>query len=399
MKYLSRRYQAGIDLGSSQISCWLGQSNDNDALKVLGATQMASGGLWGGHITDVGALEESIIRILYDTEQQSRTQVRQATITLNGSFFTFERCVLKASLPQGVVTDADVQMMLAQLHHPDYYCAQIIPLEFRVDQQENIRDPRGIVGNQLTGRFHGVWMNKGRFQTLASCLKRCQVQIHNILFSGCSSALSCLSLDEQELGTMLIDWGASTTCASIFCNGLFVDQIKLPVGGHAITQDIARSFEVSMAHAERLKILHGAALVTQSDHHETIPMAPMGQWDNAFSSPIPRSALIRLVQMRCEEMLVALKKQMDICPYASSIQRIVLTGGGGQLPGLRELVQRFLNRSVRLARPIAPSNAPRHSTDLSSVIGAMMHNGLPEDRLLVPPKKDFDFFSWLRKKM
>jgi cell division protein FtsA len=399
INYLSRRYQAGIDLGSSQLSCWLGQSDDTHPVTLLGSGQIASRGLWGGQITDVRALEESIVRILYDTEQQARAQVRQATLTLNGSFFRFERCLLKTTLPHGIVTDADVHRMLSQLHHPDYHCAQIIPLEFRVDQQENIRDPRGMVGQNMTGHFHGVWMNKGRFDTVASCLKRCQVHIQNILFSGCSSALSCLSSDERELGTMLIDWGASTTSASIFLNGLFVDQITLPLGGQTITEDIAKGFETSIAHAERLKILHGAALVTQSDHHEAVPVLPIGQWDNEFSNPIPRSALIRLVQIRCEEILLSLKKQMDTCPYARSIQRVVLTGGGGQLPGLRELVQRFLNRSVRLARPIAPKNAPRHSTDLSGVIGAMMHHGMPPDSLLVAPKKDFHFFSWLRKKM
>ncbi len=399
MNFLSRFYQTAIDLGSSQLSCWLGQENESKVLTVLGASHIASRGLWGGQLTDVRTLEESLVRILYDTEQQSKTQIRHATLVLNGSFFIFERCVLKTSLRQGIVTDGDIQTMISKLHHPQYQCTQIIPLEFKVDQQENIRDPRGIVGKQLRGQFHGIWMDKGRYETLVSCLKRCQVQVQNVLFSGCASALSCLSADERELGTLLIDLGASTTSASVFLNGLFMDQITLPMGGHLITQDIAKAFETSLLHAERLKILHGAALVTQSDHHETIPVPLLNQWDADSSNPVPRSALIRLIQNRSEEMLVLLKKQMDACPYSGSVQRIVLTGGGAQLPGLRELVQRMLNRSVRFARPMAPENAPRYTSDLSGVIGGMMYHGLPKDSLLVSPKKDFDFFSWLRKKM
>jgi cell division protein FtsA len=256
-----------------------------------------------------------------------------------------------------------------------------------------------MVGQTLTGQFHGVWMNKNRFKTLSACLKRCQVSVQNLIFSGYSSALSCLSADEQELGTMLIDWGGSTTSASFFFKGQFVDHISVPCGGHQITQDIAIAFGTSIAQAERLKILHGAALLTQNDHHEIVSVEPGKEWDGDFPSNIPRSALIRLVQLRSEEILKILKKQIDACPYASSVQRIVLTGGGGQLPSLRELVQRFLNRSVRLARPIALENAPRHSTDLSSVIGAMLHHSAPLDPFLALPKKDFNFFSWLRKKM
>lgn len=399
INFLSRSYQAGIDLGSSQLSCWLGQSNDAQELTLLGSGQMASRGLWGGQVTEVKALEESILRILYDAEQQSRLQVRQATIALNASFFTFDRCVLKAPLPHGVVTEGDIRQMISLFRRSQDHCTQIIPLEFRVDQQENIKDPRGIIGSHLTGHFHSTWMNLGRYQTIISCLKRCQVHVKDIIFSGYGSALCCLSPDERELGTMLMDWGASTTSASFFVKGLFVDQITLPVGGYAITKDIAKAFETSMAQAERLKILHGAALVTQNDHHETIPVPPGEQWGNEFTNPIPKAALIRLVQIHCEEVLAALKKKVEASPYAGSIQRIVLTGGAAQLPGLRELVQRFLHRSVRLARPMAPENAPRHSTDLSGVIGAMMHNGSPPDTLLTPPKKDFHFFSWLRKKM
>jgi cell division protein FtsA len=198
---------------------------------------------------------------------------------------------------------------------------------------------------------------------------------------------------------MLIDWGSSTTSASIFLNDLFIDQATLPIGGHDITQDIARGFGTSIAQAERLKILHGAALLTQNDHYETVSTEEKSDWDGDLANNFPRSALIRIIQNRCEEVLVGLKKHMATCPYAPSIQRIVLTGGGGQLPGLRELVQRFLNRSVRLAKPLTPKNAPRISTDLASVIGAMMHNGMPDDPLLSPTKKDFKFFSWLRKKM
>ena len=398
MKFLSLFYQTGIDLGSSQLSCWLGQHNKTESLTVLGSSQMASHGIWGGDLRDVRALEESITRILYATEQKSKVQIRQATLVLNGSFFIFERCILKATLPHGVVTDEDVQRMLSQLHHPQYHCAQIIPLEFKVDQQENIHDPRGMVGKNLVGHFHGVWMHNGRYQTLLSCLKRCQIQVQDVLFSGYASSLSCLSSDERELGTLLIDFGASTTSASIFLKGLFVDQITLPLGGHSLTQDIAKAFETSLIHAERLKIIHGAALVTESDHHETIPVPLLGHGDEDAVNPLPRSALIRLIQNRCEEMMGLLKKQLDTCPYASSVQRIVLTGGGAQLPGLRELVQRLLNRSVRLARPMVMEDGPRYTSDVSGVIGGMIYHGLPKDLILFYPKKDYTFFSWLRKK-
>lgn len=390
-------YHASIDIGSSKISCWIG-SRKSDKWHIVGAGQIASQGLWGGQITSPRALEHALTRSLYEAELQARSQVRRAVISLSGSFFSFTTCSVRIPLTGECVSDADIQLLLSRVVNPGYQMIQKVPLEFQVDQQRHIVDPRGMVGSTLKGIFHVTWMDASRFQTLLSCFKRCQIQVTDLLFSGQASSLSCLSLDEQELGSILVDIGASSTSTSLFMGQKLIQSASIPIGGHHITQDIARGCEIPLVQAERIKILHGAALATFHDYQGVIPTDP-SEDSESMSSQIPRSFLMRIIQARCEEILEAVKK--DLTSFGKKIvyPRIVLVGGTSQMPGFKELAHRILGGPVKVGHPLALPGAPQNYGDSSAVIGGFLHARTPLDRILSGKDLWTSALSWLRKKL
>jgi cell division protein FtsA len=390
-------YHASIDIGSSKISCWIG-SRKNEKWHILGAGQVASQGLWGGHITSPRALEHSLTRSLYEAESQAKTQVRRAVVSLNGSFFSFGTCSVTIPITGACVSDQDVQILMSRIANPGYHLIQKVPLEFQVDQQHHIVDPRGMVGSTLKGFFHVTWMDISRFQTLLSCFKRCQIQVTDLLFSGQGSALSCLTADEQELGSIIVDIGASSTSASLVVDQKLIRSASILIGGHHITQDIARGCEIPLAQAERIKILHGAALSTFHDYQGVVPTDSEPHAEN-ISSQIPRSFLMKIIQARCEEILESIKKDINSFGKKIVYPRIVLVGGTAQLPGVRELAHRILGGSVKIGQPLSLSGAPQNYGDSSAVVGGFLHVKSPLDTLLSEKNLWTSALSWIRKKL
>jgi cell division protein FtsA len=405
--FVASRYGAAIDLGSSKICCWMAETEEGSpsARRLLGLGHVASRGLWAGNFTDLTALQGGLSSALYQAEQQAGIQIRQAVLTLSDSFFSTQTCQLQIPISQGVVGESDLASLYGQIQHPQMQAMAITPLEFAVDQQRKIKDPRSMVGQTLQGQFHVTWMDKGRLQTLQALLKRCQVQVSQIMPSTQASARACLGGDEQDLGCALIDFGASSTSLSLFLHGARVASLALPMGGHTITQDIARGCDTSLAHSERLKILHGAAQVVAHDHHDSVPIFPFSSDLGAPDSSepyahVPRSFLITIIQSRCEELLSALHQALEGHPYAGMVQRVVMTGGASQLPGLRELASRIFRRTVRIANPSPMlQGAPDFKGEFSSVFGALLSTADGDLALPKSPEKTFSLFSWIKKKV
>jgi hypothetical protein len=130
MKGLSKKYKAGIDLGSSKIVCWVSQEDEGETPYVVGAGHTASRGVWGGQLTDVRSLQEALTGVLYEAEQKAQLQVRQAVVTLNGAFFISDYWKQEVFLPHGLVTDQDVKDVVSRIEHPDYIRAECLTPDY-----------------------------------------------------------------------------------------------------------------------------------------------------------------------------------------------------------------------------------------------------------------------------
>lgn len=389
-----RSISAGIDIGSSKVCCWI-VKNDN----IIGIGQSASRGFFSGQITDLMALEEDISKALIEAERGAGIRVNDAILTFNSSVFQSRQVEIEISTSDGVVSPSDIAKISASAYSKSKlsYPIHIIPVEYMVDGQRRIKNPVGMIGKNLSGMVHVVTISTTTLKSILSCLKKCQVNVRDIISSGYSSALACLVEDEKELGSTVIDIGAGGTTIASFIEKKLVFLDFVPLGGKHITQDIARGMDSPIDCSERLKILYGAAVPSQNDYKEMLSVQVLGDTN---SVSVARSFLINIIQARSDEIFYFARKRIEkIEPlYAFASNRVVITGGASKLPGIKEQASRILEKPVRTARPIHPTL--RIGEEFSSIVGIFSYDKLSEG---VDSNNRNSFFasisSWLKKKI
>ncbi|HAJ22548.1 MAG TPA: cell division protein FtsA, partial [Rhodospirillaceae bacterium] len=171
-----------------------------------------------------------------------------------------------------------------------------------------------------------------------------------------AAGLSALVEDEKDLGATVIDMGGGTTSFSVFYEGAAVYGDCIPVGGQHVTSDIARGLSTTLQQAERLKTLYGSCQPAPSDDRELIDAPRIGEEDDTSPNRVPRSFLVSIIAPRLEETFELVRKRMEASgANGMAGQRVVLTGGASQLPGVREMAGRILNKQVRHGRPLKVS--------------------------------------------
>jgi len=228
-----------------------------------------------------------------------------------------------------------------------------IPINYSVDRNRGIRDPRGMFGEKAGVDLHMVSVQHGPVRNLELCVQRCHLNVAGMVVAPYASGLAALVEDEMDLGVTLIDMGGGTTSLAVFFEGQMVYCDSIPVGGKHITNDIARGLSTPIADAERMKTLYGSALASPSDEREMIDVPQIGERDHNSANHIPRSILTGIIQPRLEETLELIRDRLDKSGFDRVAgQRVVLCGGASQLSGAREHTARILNKQVRCGQPV-----------------------------------------------
>jgi cell division protein FtsA len=255
------------------------------------------------------------------------------------------------------VTDADLRSILAEgarrTASEGREAVHSIPLGFQVDATAGVDDPRGMVCDSLAARLHVVDAASHALLNLGTCLHRCELEPEEMVSSPFAAGLATLVEDERELGAVCVDMGGGATSLAVFAEGRLVHTAQLPVGGWQVTNDLARVLSTPIAHAERLKTMHGSVLEASDDRNEKLPVPQVGEEDDQIAS-VPREMLVRIIRPRIEETFELLRDRLESSGLPmEQRRRIVLTGGASQLIGVRELAGRVLGRevTVRLGRP------------------------------------------------
>jgi cell division protein FtsA len=213
-------------------------------------------------------------------------------------------------------------------------------------------------------------------RNMANCISRCHLDISAAVVSSYASALSCLVEDEMDLGVAVIDMGGGTTKLSVFNEGVLVHTDIIPVGGMHVTSDIARGLGTPILQAERLKTLHGHALLMSMDDNEIIDVPQIGEDQYSQSGPISKSILVSIIQPRLEETFELIKSRLAASGFDKIVGRhIVLTGGASLLPGMRELASLVFNKQVRVGRPVKLNglSAQDASASCATLIGLLVY--------------------------
>lgn len=363
---------AALDIGTSKICCAIGKKEPDKGIRILGIGYQLSKGFRSGMITNMEALENAILNAVSHAEQMAGITISEIYLNLSGKHITSELIEVDYALsPEGVTDEVlkaiyDLGWTGYQIPNKDIIYAQ--PISYEVDDQRNISDPKGMFGSRLKARIHIISGLSNVLRNLVVCVNRCQLDITGVSFSGHASGDAVLISDEKELGALVVDLGGGGTSISYFEGDRLVWADSVSIGSHHITNDIAHVLLTPVAQAERLKTLYGSAIVSKSDEKEAITVPQVSENDIA-SIQIPRSVLVNIIQPRLEEIFEGIREKVISSGFSKALhQRIILTGGGSQLPSIRDLCMQKLGKNVRLGRPIdilglsETSNGPAFAT-------------------------------------
>lgn len=360
-----------LDVGSTKITCIIARLRPRDRLnylhgrthqmEVLGFGVQRSYGVKSGNIVDMASAEQSI-RLAVDAAEQQAGLVVDSLI-VNFSCGHLRSDIVKGSVKLGSrqVNRANMRSALANASRKavamERHVAHFMPLHYSLDNNSNVADPIGMVGDELGVDVHLVTAESAALRNLELCLNRAYLTAEAMVATPLASGLAALVDDETRLGAACIDIGGGTTTFSVFSDGLFVHAGSIPVGGHHVTLDIARGFSTPVAAAERLKVMHGSSLQNDVDDRHMITIAPIAG-ENA-ETQYPRGVLNRIIRARVEETLEMVRDRLNRSGYGHVVgKRVVLTGGGSQLTGLAETARQILGRNVRVGRPLGVSGLP-----------------------------------------
>ena len=391
---LGNEIVAALDIGSTKICCSIGRLESDKGIRILGFGYQLSKGFKAGTITNMEALENAILNSVSIAEQMAGVSIQEVYLNLSGNHIHSELIAVDHPLgPQGVDDEVlkNIQSMGwlgRQASGRDLIYA--IPINYDLDDQKNISDPGGMFGQNLRARIHLITGQSNILRNLVVCVNRCQLDITGVAFGAYASGESVLIDDEKELGGLVIDFGGGTTSFAYFENSRVAWIDSIMVGSNHITHDIARVLVTPVAQAERLKTLYGSATIAKSDEKEVISVSQVSE--NGLSSiQIPRSALISIIQPRLEEMFEMIKQRIEQAGLGRILhQRIILTGGGSQLPGIRDLCMQNLGKHVRLGKPLdilglsETSGGPAFATCAGLLHQALHYGSARQTKMLSP---------------
>jgi cell division protein FtsA len=283
------------------------------------------------------------------------------------------------ALDGALVSDAYLLELLAEgranCRLDGHEIIQCAPTSYVVDEARGVRDPSGMFCQRIGVQMHAVGVRPSPLQNLRLAIERCHLSVAGSLFASYASGLATLTQDEMQLGATVIDMGGGVTSIAVFLEGALVHADAVPMGGASVTADIARMLAAPLSAAERIKTLYGAALGDIETGTDVVAVPQMGETGEDCAMRVPRSMLTRIIQPRLEEIFGEVQTRLRASGYdVAAGRRAVLTGGACQLAGTRELVQRVLNKQVRIGRPqgLAGLAAASAGPDYATAVGLLM---------------------------
>ncbi len=356
----SRQAAVGVlDVGASKIACFVARSGElpSASIRVAGVGHQSSKGLRSGSIIDLDATESAVRLAIEQAERMAGTSITAVTLNYCGPSLRAQKVRGMATINGREVNNRDVKRALktalAGWHEEDRVIIHAIPQRYSVDDNADVRDPRGMFASRLGVEVCIVSVDRNPLRNLALVVDRCRLDLRSIVATPYAAGLASLVDDEMHLGATVIDMGAGSTSFAVFCDGALVHLGAVPLGGQHVTNDIARGLSTPMAAAERIKTMYGTVLDGPDDDFEMIDCPGMCDDPGMRTDQAPRAVLTSVIRPRLEEIFEMVRDQLQSGGvYRDAGERVVLVGGASQLDGVRELAGRVLKKQVRLGRPL-----------------------------------------------
>ena len=366
----------GLDIGTSYVRCVVGMDNPEDPLhpSIIGYGEAPNLGMRKGVIVHIEDVIEPIVQAITEAERISGVQIHKVTTNINGSnvLGINSHGVIAISAADREITANDAERVeeaatIIQLP-PNKEIIQVFAKNYRLDGQDNIKNPVGMKGIRLEVDLHIITAGAPNIKTLSEAMEQAKVGINHLTVSGLASAEAVLSRQQKEAGTLVMDIGAGTTNLAIIEDGEIQHVAVIPVGGMNITNDLAIGLKTDLDVAERVKIQHASL---EEDQENTTLNVKFGGKQHEFST----DQIHMVVEARLDELLDYVEKELQRVHRSRKLPGgVVIVGGTSKLPGIAEFTREKLQLPARLGHPhklhglVDPVSDPRYTTALGLMI-------------------------------
>ena len=374
----------GLDIGTSKIVTVVAAVTPDGQLQIIGTGSRESAGLRKGVVVNIEETVASIQRSLEEAELMAGCKISRVYAGIAGSHIKSFNSHGMVAIKDKEVSQADIARVIETARAvnipTDHQILHVLTQEFIIDGQEDVREPLGMSGVRLEVKVHIVTGAVSAAQNIVKCVRRCGLEVTDLILQPLASSLAVLTQDEKDLGVALVDIGGGTTDVAVFTDGAIRHTAVIPIAGSQITNDIAMALRTPTQDAEDIKLRFGVAMQRLAGTDEMIDVPGIGDRE---SKSMSRQALAAVIEPRVEELFSLVQQSLRDSGYEELLSSgIVLTGGSAQLPGMVELAEEIFSMPVRIGSPRYEGGleevirSPRHAT----VVG-LLYEGLAQREL------------------
>mgnify|MGYP001007271667 CR=1 FL=1 len=376
----------GLDIGTSKVVALVGEIGTDGELEIVGIGSHPSRGMKKGVVVNIESTVQSIQRAIEEAELMAGCQIHSVYAGIAGNHIRSMNSHGIVAIREGEVVQADIDRVLdaaqAVAIPADQKVLHILPQEYVIDNQEGVREPRGMSGVRLEAKVHLVTCAMNAVQNIEKCIRRCGLEVEDVILEQLASSYSVLTEDEKELGVCMVDIGGGTTDIAIFTEGAIRHTAVIPIAGDQVTNDIAMALRTPTQHAEEIKIRYACALAKLAGPEETIKVPSVGERP---PRDLSRQALAEVVEPRYDELFTLIQAELRRSGFEDMIPAgIVLTGGTAKMEGAVELAEEIFHMPVRLGVPQEFKGLsdvvrnPIYATGVGLLHYGMKHHGDPQ---------------------
>jgi cell division protein FtsA len=343
----------GLDIGTSKVVAIVGEIGLDGEIEIVGIGSNPSKGMKKGVVVNIESTVQSIQRAVEEAELMAGCQIHSVYVGIAGSH-------VRSLNSHGIVAIRDKEVYAADLERvidaaqavaipADQKILHILPQEYVIDDQEGIKEPLGMSGVRLEAKVHLVTCAVNAAQNIEKCIRRCGLDVEEIILEQLASSYSVLTDDERELGVCLVDIGGGTTDIAIFTEGSIRHTGVIPIAGDQVTNDIAMALRTPTQHAEEIKIKYACALTQLAGADDTIKVPSVG---DRPPRDLSRQSLAEVVEPRYDELFTLVQAELRRSGFEDMVPAgVVLTGGTAKMEGVVELAEEIFHMPVRVGYP------------------------------------------------
>ena len=342
----------GLDIGTAKVMAVVAEILPGGELKLAGLGVAASNGLKRGVVVNIDATVQSIQQALKEAELMADCKITRVYTGITGSHIRGINSSGMVAVKDKEVTPADVARVVETARainiSTDQRLLLVEPQEFVIDGQD-VKEPIGMSGIRLEAKVHIVTGAQSAAENIIKCVRRCGLEVDQLLLNPLASSLAVLTEDERELGVAVVDIGAGTTDVAIFTNGAIRHTAVIPIAGDLITSDIAMALRTPTKDAEDIKVESGYAKQLLADPEQQVEVPGLGDRGPRMLS---KQALAGVIEPRIEEIFSLVQQVVRESGYEEVLSSgIVITGGSAVMPGMVELGEDIFLKPVRRGVP------------------------------------------------